>query len=74
MVMLGHLNVMGNMQVLNEAYPPGSLFFTTIPENPSNYTNIHGKWILKETISRESKGKIYIYEKVAEEDMKINEE
>ena len=57
-----------------QIYPIGSLFYSTIPENPSNYTNIHGKWILKETISRESKGKIYIYEKVAEEDMKFNEE
>ena len=58
----------------HQIYPIGSLFYSTIPENPSNYTNIHGKWILKETISRESKGKIYIYEKVAEEDMKFNDE
>ena len=47
------------MQVLNEAYPPGSLFFTTIPENPSTYTYFSGEWVLKD-----QQNDVYVFQRL----------
>ena len=47
------------MQVLNEAYPPGSLFFTTVPENPSKYTYFSGEWVLKD-----QQNDVYVFQRL----------